>query len=331
MADRYAILRTAKLKTLGGIAASLAHTYRQRHTPNADPREAVQNEHSHHGAAQVMAEVRELLPEQRRKDAVLAIEYFVGASPAWFEGKGQYAQNEYFGDALKWLKARHGAQNVVGWSIHRDESTPHMVAYVVPLDEAGKLNAKRWLGGRALLSRMQTDFADQVAQRHGLARGIEGSRAHHQTVKEWYAQAQQPARHVQISPEEVQPKVLRKGFLTSDYESPEMVAERLTRTVQQAYTPAVKQAQQGASEARRAREMARTAQDKDRALKEVQERNRLLVEHLKPVMELAQLSPADYRELMQRAQARVEAIKELQRQQQLQQRRGPERGHGWSR
>ena len=103
MAERYAILRTAKLKTLGGIAASLAHTYRQRHTPNADPREAVQNEHSHHGAAQVMAEVRELLPEQRRKDAVLAIEYFVGASPAWFEGKGQFAQNEYFGDALKWL------------------------------------------------------------------------------------------------------------------------------------------------------------------------------------------------------------------------------------
>ena len=45
MAERFAILRTAKLKTLGGIAASLAHTYRQRHTPNADPREAVQIEH----------------------------------------------------------------------------------------------------------------------------------------------------------------------------------------------------------------------------------------------------------------------------------------------
>jgi hypothetical protein len=331
MADRYAILRTAKLKTLGSIAASLAHTYRQRHTPNADPREAVQNEHSHHGAAQVMAEVRELLPEQRRKDAVLAVEYFVGASPEWFEGKSRYAQNEYFGDALKWLKARHGANNVVGWSIHRDESTPHMVAYVVPLDEAGKLNAKRWLGGRQVLSRMQTEFADQVAQRHGLARGIEGSRAHHQTVKEWYAQAQQPTQHMQISPEEVEPKVLRKGFLTSTYESPVMVAQRLTRAVQQTYTPAIKQAQQSRSEARRAREMAQTAQDKDRALKEAQERNRRLVDQLKPVMELAQLSPADYRELMQRAQARVDAIKELQRQQRLQHRRGPERGHGWSR
>jgi hypothetical protein len=330
MAERFAILRTAKLKTLGGIAASLAHTYRQRHTPNADPREAVQNEHSHARATHVMAEVRELLPEQRRKDAVLAIEYFVGASPAWFEGKGQFAQNEYFGDALKWLKARHGAHNVVGWSIHRDESTPHMVAYVVPLDEAGKLNAKRWLGGRALLSRMQTDFADQVAQRHGLARGIEGSRAHHQTVKEWYAQAQQPAQHVQISPEEVQPKVLRKGILTSTYESPEMVAERLTRAVQQAYTPAIKQAQQSRSEARRAREMARTAQDKDLALKRTQEDNQRLVAYLKPMVELGKLSPAEFRQVMQQVQARVETLKVLQREQQ-QQRRGPERGHGWSR
>ena len=261
---------------------------------------------------------------------MLAIEYFVGASPAWFEGKGQFAQNEYFGDALKWLKARHGAHNVVGWSIHRDESTPHMVAYVVPLDEAGKLNAKRWLGGRALLSRMQTDFADQVAQRHGLARGIEGSRAHHQTVKEWYAQAQQPAQHVQISPEEVQPKVLRKGILTSTYETPEMVAERLTRAVQQAYTPAVKQAQQSRSEARRAREMARTAQDKDLALKQTQEDNQRLVAYLKPMVELGKLAPAEFRQVMQQVQARVETLKVLQREQQ-QQRRGPERGHGWSR
>lgn len=331
MAVRYAILRTAKLKTLGSIAASLAHTYRQRETPNADPEHSAENQHSHARAAHVMGEIRELLPEQRRKDAVLAIEYFVGASPEWFEGKGQFAQNEYFGDALKWLKARHGAQNVVGWSIHRDESTPHLVAYVVPLDEASKLNAKRWLGGRQVLSRMQTDFAAQVGQRHDLARGIEGSHAHHQTVREWYGQLEQPARHVRIEPKALEPRVLRKGFLTSDYESPEGVAERLTQAVQRAYEPTVQQAQQSRSEARRAREMAQTAQDKDGALKEAQERNRRLVTELKPVMELAQLSPADYRELMQRAQARVEAIKELQRQRQLQQRRGPERGHGWSR
>ncbi len=33
----YAILRTAKLKTMGNIGGSLAHNYRTIETPNADP------------------------------------------------------------------------------------------------------------------------------------------------------------------------------------------------------------------------------------------------------------------------------------------------------
>ncbi|WP_419851934.1 plasmid recombination protein [Actinobacillus pleuropneumoniae] len=39
--------------------------------------------------------------------------------------------------------------------MHNDESTPHLVAYVVPLDERGKLNAKKWLGGKKLMNEMQ--------------------------------------------------------------------------------------------------------------------------------------------------------------------------------
>jgi hypothetical protein len=61
---------------------------------------------------------------------------------------------------------------VVAVSIHRDETTPHLIAYVVPLDEAtGKLNAKKWLGGRAKMSQMQSDFANQVKSL-GLERGL---------------------------------------------------------------------------------------------------------------------------------------------------------------
>ena len=45
------------------------------------------------------------------------------------------------------LEDRHGKENVIATTIHRDESTPHLVAYVVPLVD-GKLNAKKFLGGR---------------------------------------------------------------------------------------------------------------------------------------------------------------------------------------
>ncbi|MFX5169009.1 plasmid recombination protein, partial [Acinetobacter baumannii] len=76
-------------------------------------------------------------------------------------------------------------------SIHRDETTPHLVAYVVPIDQKGKLNAREFLGGRAKLSKMQTDFHEKVKDL-GLERGLEGSKAEHKTVKEFYAELQEP-------------------------------------------------------------------------------------------------------------------------------------------
>lgn len=41
----YAILRTAKLKSMGSIGGSLAHTYRTREIPNADAQRDHLNEH----------------------------------------------------------------------------------------------------------------------------------------------------------------------------------------------------------------------------------------------------------------------------------------------
>ena len=187
-AMKYAILRTQKLKATGAVWRSLKHAFREQPTPNADPAKAAQNAHvGATSAAEAMQRVRDRLPEKRRKDAVLAIEYLITASPEAMQAKDGRAQTAYFDDALKWLRERHGAANVVYAGIHRDESTPHMYAYVVPLDEAtGRLNARRWLGGSKALSEMQTDFAATVGARHGLERGIKGSRAKHERVRRHY-------------------------------------------------------------------------------------------------------------------------------------------------
>lgn len=180
----YAILRAEKLKTAGNIGGSLAHTYRTRETPNADDSRTPDNQVLI-GADpdEVKAAIAGRLPAKRRSDAVLAIEYFVGASPDAYDNAGG---GDYFADALKWLQDRHGAENVVSAVIHRDETSPHMSALVVPRD-GDKLNAKKWLGGKATLSAMQTDFAERVGKAHGLERGIEGSRSRHTSIKQWYA------------------------------------------------------------------------------------------------------------------------------------------------
>lgn len=192
----FAILRTAKLKSFGEIGGSLSHNYRNRSTPNADPQLTQKNEHSLPNAELVMSSIKDKLPEKRREDAVLCVEYLITASPDWV-GWHKSDEQKYFDDAKKWLENKHGKDNVIATTIHRDESTPHMIAYVVPLVE-GKLNAKHFLGGREKLSKMQTDFADNVGKSVGLVRGLEGSKAEHQTIKQYYANVNTA---VKISPD----------------------------------------------------------------------------------------------------------------------------------
>lgn len=191
----FAILRAEKLKTMGNIGGSLAHNYRSIETPNADPSKTPGNFHSLPNAEDVKNAISERLPEKRRSDAVLCIEYMITASPEW-EGWNDERQKEYFKQAKEWLEQQHGKQNVVATSIHRDETTPHLVAYVVPLDQdTGRLNAKKFLGGKAKLAQMQSKFAEHV-KTLGLERGIEGSKAKHTRIKEYYAKVNQPTPQV---------------------------------------------------------------------------------------------------------------------------------------
>lgn len=254
----FAILRTAKLKSAGNIASSLAHTFRTRDTPNADPSRRLLNEH--HGPSSpeaVKQGIEARLPAQRRSDAVLAIEYFIGASPEAFQNSGPNDGRAYFQQAIEWLKAKHGAENVISAHVHRDETSPHLVAYVVPRD-GDKLNAKKWLGGKATLSAMQTDFAEHVGRQHGLERGLEGSRATHKSVREFYAELQgvaagkapEAAQAVSeavaevvkgIQPADLKPQLLEKRMLglVKVEEGPEQVTERLAGKLRPAVTPHV--------------------------------------------------------------------------------------------
>lgn len=182
----YAILRTKKLKTRGNIGASAMHNYRERDTPNADPVRHELNIHlNSKSSAELMTAFDGRIGDQKvRKNAVLMVEYFIGASPEFFTSKEKTAQ--FFKQSIAWLKDKHGADNVIGCTIHQDETTPHMCAYVVPMDTRGKLNARHFLGGREKLAKIQTDFANSVSNL-GLQRGMEGSKATHTEVKKYYA------------------------------------------------------------------------------------------------------------------------------------------------
>lgn len=209
----FVILRTAKLKTAGEIGGSLGHTFRIMDTPNADQSKIHLNEHEY-SLEEIKQNIENRLPDKIRKNGVRVIEYLITMSPDW-EGLGTEAEAEFFNQAKRWLNEKHGSENVVGLSIHRDETTPHLVAYVVPIDPEGSLNARHFLGGRQKLSEMQTSFAEQV-QHLGLERGLEGSRAKHTKIKDFYAEIEKPILkelpEIQISRLEIQPE---SAFLDS--------------------------------------------------------------------------------------------------------------------
>jgi 5S rRNA maturation endonuclease (ribonuclease M5) len=192
----HAIARIAKLKS-GSVGASGQHTRRARETLNANPEIAnirFIGEPDSPDLPSLETIVRERIGDQTiRKNGVLCVEMLLTASPEYFRpddpSKAGYYEPERLADFQQsvhsWLDKEYG-DRIVRAELHLDESTPHVHAYLVPLDERGKLNCRGLFGGRQKLSQFQDSYANALSPL-GLERGIKGSRAKHTTVKQYYA------------------------------------------------------------------------------------------------------------------------------------------------
>ncbi len=192
----HAIARIAKLNS-GNINSSEQHTKRVRETPNANPE--IKNirfigQPETKNCPNLDSIVRERIGEQTiRKNAVLCVEMVLTASPEYFRpdapGQAGYYQQQRLEEFQKsvhqWLDEKYG-DRIVRAELHLDEATPHIHAYLVPLDERGQLNCRGLFGGRQKMSKFQDSYAEALAPL-GLERGIKGSRAKHTSVKQYYA------------------------------------------------------------------------------------------------------------------------------------------------
>ena len=178
-----AIIRHEKHHSLGTLKAAASHTMRTRHTANADPNGPAPEVWV--GSSDPAQDVARVLPEKRRKNAVLSLEYLVTASPEFFQNEPPEVWRRYLHDQLDMLRGYYGAQNVVSAVLHLDEKTPHLSVQVVPLVD-GKLNARALVGTREACRTIQ-DLAGQVGEPYGVLRGKPRSTAKHQDVRHWYA------------------------------------------------------------------------------------------------------------------------------------------------
>lgn len=193
----YAIARLAKLKK-HNLAGSASHTARTRPTPNADP---TKQNIRFIGSDDPLEKLEDLVQAkidsytQKRKirpDAVYCVELLLTASPSYFRpddptNGGYYEEDKlkaWYEAAQQWLSEEYGSR-IVRAELHLDEMTPHIHAYFVPLDEKGQLRCNHFFDGRQKMREFQ-DSHYAAMQHLGLERGIKGSVAKHQDIKDFY-------------------------------------------------------------------------------------------------------------------------------------------------
>ncbi|MEO0838439.1 MAG: MobV family relaxase [Cyanobacteria bacterium J06643_5] len=193
----YAIARVAKLKK-ANMVGSGAHTSRSKDTPNADPTKQnvrfIGDVDSKENLEQLVLNKIGQHKQKRkiRTDAVYCVEILLTASPEYFRPQdptngGYYEENQlqsWLEASKKWLNERYD-DRVVRAELHLDEMTPHIHAYFVPLDEKGQLRCNHFFNGRQKMRAFQDSYHDAVAHL-GLERGIKGSLAKHQDIKDFY-------------------------------------------------------------------------------------------------------------------------------------------------
>jgi hypothetical protein len=204
----YAVIRVAKIKTQAHALAATGHNYRQEQHPhaisNADKeaphpnREYINHEQKDYWSL-LEARIQEAGVKRIRSDSVRGMEVILTGSPEGFirgqDGRAaDYSKSKWAGDNLRFLQEKFGAKNVVSFTLHQDEKTPHIHAVIAPITEKNTLSADQLFNPKSLRE-LQNEYAQAMAP-HGFERGVEHSQAKHDPMQRLYGLEAQHAQRV---------------------------------------------------------------------------------------------------------------------------------------
>lgn len=194
-------------KGTAGKAGGLGnHIDRTKHVPNANPQLSHNNAfiHQSEGKYYFYDRFKNRTPLQERiqkridegytgktairKDAVTHLNIVLTGSHKEMKAieSDPKKLESWMIENFKFASEKFGSKNIVDFTLHVDERTPHIHCVVVPLTKDGRLSAKEVMGDRRKLSQLQTDYGTRMQQLFGLERGIKGSTATHDSVREYY-------------------------------------------------------------------------------------------------------------------------------------------------
>ncbi len=187
----YCIMRFQKHKT-SAIAKVERHQNEREHLKNRAHPEKKNKTIKRYQDETMLQTVKRLQKEQEkrtgrkvRKDCVSLVEFVLTVSPESEEHILQHFKEWYYKNT-QWLKDTFGNDNLIRIDINRDEKTLHLHGFIVPIDEHGNFNAKKWFSKKQQIEKLQDSYAEYMSE-FGLERGLSKdiTKAIHQTKQQY--------------------------------------------------------------------------------------------------------------------------------------------------
>ena len=112
-------------------------------------------------------------------------------------------------DVYEWCAKRYGQENIIGFQVHLDESSPHIHALIVPVGQraksgrecvmwSAKFGKSRYEYGH-ILREMHTSLYEEVGSKYGLERGdsIEGRNVNHLSKRDYIRKLAKDAKQAE--------------------------------------------------------------------------------------------------------------------------------------
>lgn len=164
-----------------------------------------------------------------RKDATLACGVLISSDKKFFENLTEEQERKFFQTAYEHLCEVYGKENIISAKVHKDETTPHLHAIVVPLTKDGRLTAKE-LFDRKALTALHNEIPRKLKQRgFAIERGEKNAKVTRLETDEYKKIREQNKITAHINPDDVEPKIIKDGLFKKEFEPNEEVAKRLEK------------------------------------------------------------------------------------------------------
>lgn len=207
----YAICRIEKITSAREMDSRYKHNYREYDVANADGHLSHLNREvkSLNGKNYIEASDDEMIRmrlngyngRKERSDAIRGIEVVLSYS---YEDKDTVPLDKWIEKNVAWLEENFNpkehkiqihtadgnvrdveSDNVKSIVVHMDEAVPHIHAFIVPIDEKGALNAKRYTFNRQMMQGYQTSYS-KAMEEFGLKRGAQNQKTTFDDIKKYH-------------------------------------------------------------------------------------------------------------------------------------------------